>query len=58
MAVVKPLLTPEDVERMIRCGELPEDGTWELVMGEVVPVIPNKGYYGAICARIIGRLTP
>jgi len=39
--VVKPLLTPADAERMIRTGELREDGAWELVLTPRTKATPS-----------------
>jgi Uma2 family endonuclease len=36
MAVVQALLTPDDVERMLRAGELDREAQFELVNGEII----------------------
>ncbi len=58
MVVVKPLLMPADVERMIERGELDGDAFFELVDGEIIWLAPAYSYHGNICANLIGELAP
>jgi len=58
MVVMKPLLTPSDVERMIRAGELDPDATFELVGGEIVYLSPPELYHSQVCVAIILALAP
>src|SRR5690348_4220155 len=59
MAVeVKQLLTPEDIERMVRCGELSQDDFWEFVNGEIVWLAPAAHPQGVICAYIGAKIVP
>jgi Uma2 family endonuclease len=59
MAVeVKRLLTPEDIERMMQCGQLNEDDVLELVNGEIVWLAPVSTSHGGSSARIGARLVP
>jgi Uma2 family endonuclease len=53
MAVeVRQMLTPADVERMVRCGELSQDDFWEFVNGEIVWLAPVNHPQGVICMLI------
>lgn len=58
MIEVKQLLTPADVERMLRDGELDWDDMFELVNGEIVPVAPVNVPHSQVCIRIILALGP
>jgi Uma2 family endonuclease len=58
MVVRKPLLKPTDVERMLKCGEIDPDATWELVNGEIVWLSPASNYHSQVCALIIALLVP
>ena len=58
MVVVKTRLTALEAEEAVLCGRLPADGSWELVEGEVVPVMPTEGYHGEVCVEIISVLRP
>jgi Uma2 family endonuclease len=56
MVVRKPLLTPADVERMLKHGEIDLDANWELVDGEIVWLSPSNRYHGRVCAAIVVAL--
>jgi len=58
MAVVKPLLTVDDIERMIRNGEIDPDREFELVNGEIVWMAPAHYPQTTICALITIELGP
>jgi Uma2 family endonuclease len=58
MAIVTPLLTPQDVLDMINRGELETDRPWELVDGEIVWLAASKSYESQVCVRISGVLLP
>jgi len=60
MAVIveKRRLTPAEAEAKVRNGELPEDGSWELMEGLVVPVVPAKSYHGEVCLEIGAVIRP
>ncbi|HEU0166557.1 MAG TPA: Uma2 family endonuclease [Chloroflexota bacterium] len=55
---VKRLLTPDDVERMVRCGELDESSFWEFVNGEVVWMAPAFEPQGMIVMHIATKVVP
>ena len=55
---VKPFLTPDLVEAMIRNGELNSDDMFEVVNGEIVWLAPALNRHGMICTLIIGELVP
>jgi Uma2 family endonuclease len=52
MVILKPFLKPADVERMLACGEIDPDTSWELVDGEIVYLSPTNRQH----ARVVGAL--
>jgi Uma2 family endonuclease len=58
MVVRKPLLKPDDVERMVKCGELDSDTKVELVDGELVALTPASHYHAQVCIEISSALHP
>jgi len=42
VAVVQPLLTPDDVARLIESGEIDRDEQFELVDGEIVWLVSHE----------------
>ena len=59
MAVkVKRLLTPEDIEHMMKCGQLSEDDFFELVNGEIVWLAPSFDPQAWTGSLMIAALTP
>lgn len=58
MVVRKPLLTPADVERMLKCGEIDPDASWELVDGEIVWLSLTNAYHGEVEAAVVFALWP
>jgi len=58
MAIVTPLLTPQDVLDMVNRGELLTDQPWELVDGEIVWLTASKGRESQICIRLIRMMGP
>ncbi len=58
MVVVKPLLTPYDIERMPERGELDPDAFFELVDGEIIWLAPAHSEHGRVCSTITVRLGP
>jgi Uma2 family endonuclease len=58
MAIVTPLLTPQDVLDMVNRGELRTDQPWELVDGEIVWLAASKSLESAVCAEIMLLVGP
>jgi Uma2 family endonuclease len=58
MAIVTPLLTPQDVLAMVNRGELPIGQPWELVDGEIVWLAASKSLESQVCMRIGGVMLP
>ena len=58
MAIVTPLLTPQDVLDMVNRGELLTDRPWELVDGEIVWLAASKSLESQACVRISGVFLP
>jgi Uma2 family endonuclease len=58
MVVRRPLLKPDDVERMITCGEIEPDSKVELVDGDLVSLTPASHYHARVCMQVGGTLLP
>lgn len=58
MAIVTPLLTPQDALDMVNRGELRTDQPWELVDGEIVWLPTSKSRESRICSEIGGLIFP
>src|SRR5438477_12226090 len=58
MAIVTPLLTPQDVLDMMNRGELCKDRPWELVDGEIVWLAASRSRESRTCVRILRVLGP
>jgi Uma2 family endonuclease len=58
MVVMRPLLKPADVERMLKCGEIDPDARWELVDGEIVWLSPTNHYHAQVEVAIALALGP
>ncbi|MDE3074231.1 MAG: Uma2 family endonuclease [Chloroflexota bacterium] len=58
MAVVKPRLTPADVDDMVKRGEIDPDAFFELVNGEIVWLTPAHSPQPMICMLIGSQLVP
>jgi Uma2 family endonuclease len=56
MVVRKPLLKPDDVERMVKCGEIESDKAWELIDGEIVWLSPSNPYHAEVVATLAALL--
>lgn len=58
MVIMKPLLKPLDIERMLAQGEFDPDAIFELVDGEVIWLSPTNLYHARVCAAIVAALWP
>ena len=58
MAIVTPLLTPYDVERMMKCGEIDPEREFELVNGEIIWMAPSHYPQPVICMLIGAKMVP
>jgi Uma2 family endonuclease len=58
MAVVQPLLTPDDVARMFQAGELDQEAQFELVNGEIVWLTFPSLYHNRVVTAIFMLLAP
>jgi Uma2 family endonuclease len=56
MVVRKPLLKPDDVERMVKCGEIEPDKAWELIDGEIVWLSPANPCHAEVVATLAALL--
>jgi Uma2 family endonuclease len=58
MVVVQPLLTPNDLERMARAGELDREAQFELVNGEIIWLTFASLYHNRVSLAIALLLAP
>jgi Uma2 family endonuclease len=58
MDVRNQVLTPADVERMLKCGEIDPDARWELVDGEIVWLAPTNWYHAQVVVAVAVALVP